>query len=570
MRILGIQKDHNSSACLFIDNELVYYNQEERLSRVKKDSGLPMYTLKEICKICPEIDKVLITGYDALHGENLNIINVLPKIGFRYSDEFEMIPYYKAHHLMHASKAFYSSGFDEALVIVSDGHGSQYNLNNGEQAYETTSVFSVSYPDKYNLIYRRFYTTSKITDDLNVIWNNCLGLDRIERPRYLTNDTIIEIRNDFDKGFMYEGTSRSLGLDDEGGKMMSLQSYAQFEEDTPWVLDENNKFNMDIFFIDYLKKHKGFNLSRYNQMINDEIKVCFAAKVQKAFEKLTLELINEMLEKTQHTNIILTGGTALNIVANNYVRKELPENISMYVEPLCGDEGNCIGLCQYYIKNKLDRSDKHFKKPSIYIGGIDPIYNYNLKEGEIEIVDADNKLFVDLLLAGHIVSIFHGKSEAGPRALGNRSILFDPRIKNGKDIVNIVKGREYYRPFAAVVMAEKAKDWFDLDKIDESPYMMYAVDTLSDKKDIIPAVVHIDGTCRIQTVSSEQNSTLYDIISHFYQRTQIPLLLNTSFNLAGDPIVETVEDAIESLRCSMLEYLYLPDIKKLIYIKNKN
>jgi carbamoyltransferase len=147
-------------------------------------------------------------------------------------------------------------------------------------------------------------------------------------------------------------------------------------------------------------------------------------------------------------------------------------------------------------------------------------------------------------------------------------LLFDPRVLNGKDIVNLVKGREQFRPFAAAVMKEHTEDWFVLEKITESPHMMYAVDVKENKLTIIPGVIHVDNTCRIQTVSKEQNLNLYNIINSFYQETGIPMLLNTSFNLAGDPIVETINDAIASLRRSRLEYLYLPDIKKLIYIKN--
>jgi carbamoyltransferase len=566
-KILGIQKDHNASACLFFDDELVYYNQEERLSRIKGDSGLPVKTLQEICKISSEIDVLLITGYDTSFNDSVSIMSILKKLGFTGSRNFEFVPYYKSHHLMHASRAFYNSSLSNALVIVCDGKGSSYNLNNGGIANETTSVFSASYPNKFDLIYRRLFTNSQPTDDCSVIWNIDVSTSFIQIPEYVNKKTIVEIRNDFDLGFMYEGTSRSMGFNDEGGKMMGLQSYGEPRDDLPEVFDENFYFNMNVFKFDELYHHKDFNKLAYPQFHSHKEQADFAFKVQKAFETAGLKLIKEMLELTGHKNLILTGGTALNVVANNFYRKHLPDDINLHIEAHCGDEGNCIGVCQYFYNSRYKSTEP--KNPlSIYMCGNEPLYEYNLLEHEVEINDVDEDIISNILKAGHIVGLFQGKAEAGPRALGNRSLLFDPRVLNGKDIVNLVKGREQFRPFAAAVMKEHTEDWFVLEKITESPHMMYAVDVKENKLTIIPGVIHVDNTCRIQTVSKEQNLNLYNIINSFYQETGIPMLLNTSFNLAGDPIVETINDAIASLRRSRLEYLYLPDIKKLIYIKN--
>lgn len=568
MKILGIQKDHNASACLFIDNELVYYNQEERLSRNKKDSGLPVETLKEILKVSPEIDVLLISGYDFCFSENFSIISIIKKLGFRLSDSFHFEPYYKAHHLFHASKAFYSSKFDQALVFVCDGKGSSYNLNNGDQAQETTSIFDVTSPNTFDLVYRRFFTYSNITENLSIIWNNALGLSKTPVSGYSYKNAIIEIRNDFDLGYMYEGTSRSLGLNDEGGKMMSLQSFGdENPKNTPPVLINNSKFNMDIFDFNHYNMHLGFNTRKYHELNLEETKLNFARQVQTTFQTLGLNLIEKTLQITNQKNLVLTGGTALNIVANAYYRENLPDDINIYADPLCGDEGNCIGICQHYIHHKINSKKINLSMP-IYIGGKTPTYDYNLLDNEVEIKDADEDLVTELLRAGNIVALFQGKAEAGPRALGNRSILYDPRVKNGKTFTNKVKGREEFRPFAASVMQEYANDWFHLDKIYESPYMMFAVDVRTDKLTKIPAVLHVDNTSRIQTVTETQNKEFYKIIKSFYNKTGIPMLLNTSFNLAGDPIVETIQDALNSLRKSRIEYLYLPEIKKIIYVKN--
>jgi carbamoyltransferase len=173
-----------------------------------------------------------------------------------------------------------------------------------------------------------------------------------------------------------------------------------------------------------------------------------------------------------------------------------------------------------------------------------------------------------LIADKNIVALFQGRSEAGHRALGNRSILYDPRDPNGKDHVNIVKQREWYRPFAASVMLEHAHDWFDMSGLKESPFMMFAVDVLEDKQKLIPCVTHIDGTCRIQTVTEKQNLNFYNLIDEFYKLTGVPMLFNTSFNLAGEVIVENEEEAIDVIKRSKIEYLYLPKKQTLIIEKN--
>ena len=168
---------------------------------------------------------------------------------------------------------------------------------------------------------------------------------------------------------------------------------------------------------------------------------------------------------------------------------------------------------------------------------------------------------INKILEQEIVAIFQKSSEYGPRALGNRSLLFDPRNKNGKDIVNKVKRREWFRPFAGTVLLEHAKDWFEMGTIRESVYMSYAVPVKEDKKNLIPCITHVDGTCRVQTLTKEQNKNFYELIEEFYKRTNVPVLFNTSFNLAGEPLVETLSDAHSTIERSDLKYLYLPDLQ---------
>tara|TARA_R100000908_G_scaffold63218_2_gene43788 strand:- start:567 stop:1097 length:531 start_codon:yes stop_codon:yes gene_type:complete len=170
----------------------------------------------------------------------------------------------------------------------------------------------------------------------------------------------------------------------------------------------------------------------------------------------------------------------------------------------------------------------------------------------------DKETAINKILDQEVVAIFQHSSEYGPRALGNRSLLFDPRNKNGKNIVNTVKKREWYRPFAGTVLLNHAKDWFEMGTIKESPYMSYAIPVREDKKKIIPCITHVDGTCRIQTLTKEQNKNYYELIELFYQKTNVPILFNTSFNLAGEALVETKEDALDTIKRSEINYLYMP------------
>ena len=164
------------------------------------------------------------------------------------------------------------------------------------------------------------------------------------------------------------------------------------------------------------------------------------------------------------------------------------------------------------------------------------------------------------IIDGKIVAIFQGGSEWGPRALGNRSILFDPRNPDAKDIVNKVKKREWYRPFAGTILLEHANDYFEMVTIKETPYMSYAIPAKQKAKDEVPGIIHVDGTCRIQTVTKEQNKHFYDLIEEFYKQTGVPILFNTSFNLAGEPLVETLEDAKDTVNRSDIDLLYTPEL----------
>ena len=178
---------------------------------------------------------------------------------------------------------------------------------------------------------------------------------------------------------------------------------------------------------------------------------------------------------------------------------------------------------------------------------------------ECSLIDIVNKLTNQ-----EIGAIFQGKMELGPRALGNRSIIADPRMKDGKDKVNEIKNREWYRPFACSILEEHVEDWFEMGRLKTSPWMSYAIPVKKDKKEKIPCVIHVDGTSRLQTVNEKQNPFYYKLIKEFYNQTDVPLILNTSFNLAGQPIVPDIGNALYTLKVSKLKFVYFPEVNKVV------
>jgi carbamoyltransferase len=245
----------------------------------------------------------------------------------------------------------------------------------------------------------------------------------------------------------------------------------------------------------------------------------------------------------------LSGGYGLNCVANYEYLKHFPD-YNFYIDPVCFDAGISIGQAYYHAKNPKPMEN-------FYVGLSEKRYNLDgLNHRRVSYSDV-----ADLLCDGEVVAMFQGRSEAGQRALGNRSLLYDPRVKNGRDIVNQIKQRESFRPFAGTVLLEDADEWFDMRGLKDCSYMQYAVKV---KRTGIDAVVHVDNTCRIQTVTKRQNKHFYNLIKAFKHKTNVPILLNTSFNLGGEPLVETFDDAIRTLKKSDINYLYLPEIGKLI------
>ena len=313
-------------------------------------------------------------------------------------------------------------------------------------------------------------------------------------------------------------------------------------------------------------KQSTFELEHNPEDTYTNIQKDLAYAIQEESSDAVGDLIEKAAELTGEKNIVICGGYGLNCVANYKYAKRFPD-LNIYCEPISHDGGTSIGGAKkvYY---ELTEGKWPSRQSTIYYGPKYDPKSYEKSIKDLDVSDTSYEDVAELIRDGNIVTIFQGRSEAGPRALGNRSILFDPTIKDGKDIVNKVKNREFFRPFACSILKEKVHDWFDLAGMDESPSMMYAVDCLPGVEEKIPSVIHVDGTCRIQTVTKEQNEHYYNLISAFEKLSDTPILFNTSFNLGGDPLVETIDDALDTLHNSQIEYLYLPELNKIVKIPN--
>ena len=560
--IAAVARGHNGSTTLLKDGEVIFYLEEERLSRSKYD-GSPLLGLQKVFEYVDHIDHLVIchthrngptldwSGEDLYQG----YVRKLSKGKFEFETHFIDT----VHHQLHAACGFYNSGFESAACVIADGAGSFLKVDEVEDiCYEFETIFKTSYPSNFETVYKHIGTKQSI------------GLNEPEENMYLTEYPGLTK--------MYEAVTQYCGFPAiEAGKLMGLAPYGNPNKDIPKFF-RDGWGNRDLIIPTYPNAAQ-LNVSRYKILLDDakahdpenpgqytDIQKDLAYAVQDETSNRMVELIRKAHELTGEKNIVVCGGYGLNCVANYKYWKEFPD-LNIYCEPISHDGGTSIGAAKmiYYTLNKNCTANK---QESIYYG---PQYDPDTYIDYLEGLDVTNTSYDEvakLIRDGNIVTIFQGRSEGGPRALGNRSILFDPTIKDGKDIVNNVKHREFFRPFACSILKEKVNDWFDLAEREESPHMMYAVDCLPGVKEKIPSVIHVDGTSRIQTVTEEQNEHYYNLISAFEKLSEVPILFNTSFNLGGDPLVETIEDAINTLNNSKIEYMYLPEIQKLVKILN--
>lgn len=539
MIVLGISCFyHDSAAVITVDGDVIAAAEEERFTRKKHDNSFPekaiSYCLKESKVEISEVDKVVFyekpiqkfdriletaaisfpRGYRSFSqtlpewlGTKLRIKKHLKK-KLGYNGKVE----YLEHHHSHAASAFLPSPFDEAAVLTVDGVG-EWTTNQMFKAEneEIQPLKHIEFPDSLGLLY------STITAYLGFMVNNdeykVMGLASYGKPEYLEEfEELIEINRD--------------------------GSYS---------------LNQEFFAFTRSKKMWSSKLEKLlgDPRIEGEIKERhqnIAATLQKVLEEVLMKQINYLYKITETENLCMSGGVALNSASNGKIREEMPfENI--WIQPAAGDAGGAMGAA-------LSRSEgsKYTMKNS-YLG---PEYGEKEVEKTLKERNADYQKktreelienIVERVRNGEIIGLHQGRMEWGPRALGNRSILADPRKEEIIDIINKkVKYREEFRPFAPTVLEEEASEYFDI--TGNSPYMLFVFNADEERKEEIPAVTHVDDTSRIQTLNRETNPFYYDIIKKFQAKTGIPVLLNTSFNLKGMPIVNTPEEAYQVLKKS--------------------
>jgi carbamoyltransferase len=593
--ILGISRGHNAGACLIKDGKIVFAIEEERLSRHKYDGG-PLAAMIKVKEYTDKVDFIFISHTQPLAetsgtidytGDNI-YVGMARKLGLidRKADlrnHPQVIDYSYQHHKIHAACAFYRSEFDEAVAVVIDGAGSaiRANYQNSSVTYfwEVESIFDCSYPNNLKTLYKHSATRDPIQNMLiKEHPSEYLGEEGTHEALLTNNAGITKT---------YEAVTEYCGFSAiEAGKTMGLFPYGKPNDNIPKLFDYTNAFGVPLsnknLIVPTYPNSAIVNSKNYVELAFDDFSLpdpthvqnrrdlAFALQMQT--QEAVLHMIIKAVEMSGKKKVVFSGGYALNCVANYFLLDKLnSEGIELYVEPISNDGGTAIGVALLGYYNTYE-SNKKLNARDIYLG---PEYNYSAEDidGLAEkyggtVKYATHTDIINLITQKNVVACFQGRSENGPRALGNRSLLFDPTFSDGKDFVNQIKHREYFRPFAGSILEEDVHEWFDLRGMKNSPHMMYAVNCKPGVESKIPAIIHIDGTCRIQTVNRKDNPHYYDIIKTFKDKTGIPIIFNTSFNLGGEPLIETLEDALSTLQQSDIEYLYLPEYNKLITVSN--
>ena len=591
--IAGIARGHNAGVCLLKDGEIVFAIEEERLTRQKYDGG-PYASMMKILEYTDKLDFLVVA-----HTQNLQ--RTAGRVDFSGDDVYtglarkmglisrkpynpeenhpQVLDYSHIHHKLHAATAFYRSGFDSAVAVIVDGAGTFLDLQTNQEpmtVWETETIFDCSYPDNFKTMYKHLGTNGPIISQ----YLKDMSSELYDEPKEWTHDAWLTENAGIVK--TYEAVTEYCGFSFiEAGKTMGLFPYGKktdiklFREDGMWPLSDRqmivptypNGAHVNYNLFKDLETHNDDDVSKLENRRN------MAYAVQTQSQDQVVKLIRRAVEVSGKNKVVISGGYGLNCVANyEYLDQLKDENIEIYVEPVSNDAGTAMGAA-LLLHRKLTKDNKvQEQQDTLYEG---PAYCYSLNEIDAivekygaTVEEADDKKVVDILADRKICTIFQGRSENGPRALGNRTIMYDPSDPDGKDHVNIIKRREYFRPFAGSILEEDVHEWFDLRGMKSSPTMMYAVNCQEGIAERIPSIIHVDGTCRIQTVNEKQNPHYYNLIKAWKEKTGLSIIFNTSFNLGGEPLVETLDDAVRTLKHSDIEYLYLPEYKKLVTLKN--
>ena len=586
--ILGISAFyHDSAATLIQDGKIIAAAQEERFSRIKHDERFPKHAIKYVLeegKIeLNQIDYVVFFEKPFLKFERLleTYLAFAPK-GFKsfslampiwlreklfqkkylfdllqeLDGNFKDIKKIKfsEHHYSHAASAFYPSPFDEAIILTLDGVGewATTTVAHGKDN-QITMLKEIHFPHSLGLLYSAFtyYTGFKVNSGEYKV----MGLAPYGKPIYkeLILNNLINLKED--------------------GSFRLNMNYFNFATGLTMT---NKKFN-DLFSQPVRKKEDEL-LTQFHMDI--------ASSIQAVTEEVVLRLTKDMAKEYNVKNLCMAGGVALNCVANGKILKnKVFENI--WVQPAAGDAGGSLGAALAYWYQELNNKRSVNLEDSMNGSYLGPEYENNIIEKELKLLKGEFKKLsedeiIDLLAKElseeKTVGWFQGRMEFGPRALGGRSILADPRSAKMQKELNLkVKFRESFRPFAPSILAEEVGNWFEMNE--PSPYMLlvanikkenqiamssnqenlFGIEKLNIKRSNIPAVTHVDYSARIQTVHKKTNPRYHKLIKKFNELTKCPILVNTSFNIRGEPIVSSVEDAFRCFMGTNLDILVIED-----------
>lgn len=538
---------HDSGATIISHGNHICSISEERISRVKYDGNFPInsinYCLKEANLKNAEIDLIVVPTFSLekfFHKKEKFISelkNIFPNSEIRFV----------SHHLSHAASAIFTSDMEKGAFIILDGGGSvvPYNTNIKENLdFSHIESNSFGYFDKSKKKINLFNLYSTF-NSFGHFYSSCSYLIlKAKKKNINVNKELIDKHHTHYKSFLeYESSP---------GKIMGLSAYGKLIKD--WKKYDLSK--EDFEHIPYI------TFPRFLEQIFEDINPEDASKlIQENFEMALFDYIvslkqNQYIEE----NLCLAGGSFLNVLANSKIKKSgIVKNI--HIPPFTNDIGLHFGAACYYafLKNEKLNLPKN-------ISLLGKKYNENeiqeclMNSGlSFEKYEDFNKLCCltsEHLKDNKIIGWFQNRSEFGARALGSRSILMNPKYADNKDILNSrIKHREYWRPFAGIILEDKLGEYFEEDF--KSPYMLYSFTVKPDKINEIAAITHVDNTCRIQTVSEEYNYEVTQLIREFYKLTGTPVILNTSFNDNGQPIVETPKDAIETFKKLDLDYLVI-------------
>ena len=573
MKIIGINAFHaDSSACLIIDGKLISAVEEERFNRIKHWAGFPLesikYCLRESNLNLSDIDHISINIdpkanyfkkilFLIKHRPSLKLIfnrfkkkkkyNSIREIlnkefnGSNFNGQINNIE----HHYAHLSSAFHVSPFEESCILSVDGFGDFASTAWGYGKNNKIKIDNkIHFPHSLGIFYQaltQFLGFKNYGDEYKI-----MGLAPYGKPTYVNQ-------------------LRKILVTKPNGNFELNLDYFKFHKENFNYRWENGKVEIEDLYTDKIKTLLGPERIQGEDLTNFHKDL--AHSTQKIYEEAFLNILNNLYDKYQNDNLCIAGGCGMNSVANGKIKNNTKFK-NIYVQAAAGDAGGAIGAA-FATHYKISNKKRVFKMKHAYWG---TSFNDNqildcLKKNEkiienqkcsFKLISKNNelnKIVANDISEGKVVGWFQGKMEWGPRALGNRSILGDPRRSDMKDILNLkIKRRESFRPFAPSILREHVSDWFEND--DDVPFMMKVYQIKEDKRKNIPAVTHVDGSGRLQTVYQETNKKYYDLINEFYKLTNVPLVLNTSFN-ENEPIVSSPEEALSCFLRTKMDTLVM-------------